>query len=89
MIIAHDASYVYDQLSLFAGGLDSVMVEFTAHLVVGSDQIVVGLVITHSPTLSIIGMEVPTMIGSCSDLPGLALAIAKILEYCHSYVDPF
>lgn len=81
--------YIADQLSLFAGGVDHVMVEFTGHLHAGEDDLVIGIRISHCPTGEPICIQVPMVIGRITRIDELAIELTDILAAIRSLIEPF
>jgi hypothetical protein len=84
-----ERDYWLSQLSLFTGGYEQIMVEFTVHFDVAEDVIQFGTVMTDSHTREIVGMEVHQETIRLSDELTLAREIVRRVRLVRNFLEPF
>lgn len=83
------AEYLGEQLALFAGGYQHVMIELTAHATGSGDTIPIGVRITDHATDELIAYQVPVIVGNLRDLGALAAEITDLFSYVRNALNPF
>ena len=82
-------AYIADQMTLFTGGYQHVMIELTAHLTGTGNTIPIGIRITDHHTGELIAYEVPAITGDAAMLMGTAIQIAHLLGFVRDQLSPF
>lgn len=82
-------AYLGEQLSLFTGGYDHLMLEFTVHLHGNTNRVDVGVGITHPPSGERIALQAFPLTGDATLLALLAQDLTDVLEGVLRLVDPF
>lgn len=79
----------WDQLGLFEGGYEQIVIEFTVHLNGNSDVFQVGAVIKDLFTYEWIGAQVPVALLDIEYPDECGAWFAQLLEGAHRNLNPF
>lgn len=82
-------TYLADQLALFEGGYQHIMVELTAHLTGTGDTVPIGVKITDHPTGELVAYQVPVIVGNLRQTDDLVTELVRLLWFVRGKLSPF
>lgn len=84
-----DRSYLWEQLELFGGGYDWLVMEMSVHFARDLDQLQMGWVLRDGNTGAWIAAEVPQIMARLTDTHKVAGEVQELLAATLERVDPF
>lgn len=81
--------YLGDQLTMFEGGYDHIMVELTCHMHRGMRDVQVGVKLTDHKTGELIAYQVPVIPGDLCETHLLGVRLAEVIRFVGLYISPF
>lgn len=81
--------YLSDQLALFEGGYDHIMLELICHFHSGQREIQVGVKIVDHRTHELIAYQVPVITGDTDDMREMAIELCRLFRFVREHISPF